>query len=99
MRLLPCFAIALVVLTLSVEVASAREVFCSDGACFVVSPPHYAKRHRFYFRPQPRDGVPVVEGLHHQLDDYHGTACIWTWRPVATPGGPVAALAPDCTWY
>ena len=96
---LHCFVVALLVLMQSVEIAAAREVFCTDGACFVVRSPFYAKRHHFHFYPQPRDGVPVVEGFHHQLDSYHGTACIWTWRSVLTPDGPAPALAPDCTSY
>lgn len=94
-----CFVIALSVLTQSVEIAVAGDTFCSDGACFVARPPFHFKRHHFHFYPQPQDGVPVVQGFHHQLDGYHGTACIWVWRRVLTPDGPTPALVPDCTSY
>jgi hypothetical protein len=95
------YAGIVVILALSqfVVIANAHDLICSEGTCFRVLPPYHVQKHHFYFHPQLRDGVPLIQGFDHWLDDYHGVACIWTWRPVATPGGPEPALAPDCMHY
>jgi len=90
------FVVAIFALTQSVLVATAHDFICLDGAC---RPPYYADRALHNFHPRLRDGVPMVDDFQHEPDRYHGVACIWSWRRVATPGGPAWGLAPDCHSY
>jgi hypothetical protein len=90
--------IAILALLQSIAVAAAHDFLCTRSTCFIVRPPH-ERHHGFYFHPQLEDGLPLVQGFRHQLDDYHGVACIWIWHRVATPDGFTRVLAPDCHSY
>ena len=95
------FVTAILMLTQSVAIAMAHD--CLRGACFFSPPPYYAKPvrrlHFHHFHPQPWDGLPVVDGFHHELDSYHAVDCIWTRHLLPTPNGPAWGLVRDCLSY
>jgi hypothetical protein len=92
------FAIAVAALTQVVVAAAAQDAICGPGGCVAVGPVHFPKR-LHNFRPRPRDGLPMMDDFHTDPTDFHGAACIWTWRPVATPAGPAWGLGRECWRY
>ena len=89
--------IAVVALTQFMPFAAAHDWACADVACLPLQPPvHRPPEH---FHPTPWDGVPTVEDFQHAPAGYDGIACLWAWRPVATPTGLTWGWARDCLHY
>lgn len=94
---LPCRVIAIAALVQLMPPAAAHELACTDVACLPLRPPvHRAPSH---FHPILRDGAPMVEDFQYAPEGYNGVACLWAWRPVATPAGLTWGLARDCLSY
>lgn len=89
--------IAGVALMQSISLAGAHDWVCADVACLPLRPPVH--RPPAHFHPVLPDGVPMVEDFQHMPEGYFGVACLWAWRPVATPAGMTWGLARDCVRY
>jgi hypothetical protein len=77
--------------------AAAHDWVCADVSCLPLQPPAHHPPGNFH--PLLRDGVPMVEDFQYAPEGYYGTACLWAWRPVATPNGMTWGLARDCLRY
>lgn len=89
--------IAAVALTQPISLATAHDRACTDVTCLPLQPPVHRAPNKFH--PILRDGVPMVEDFQHEPEGYFGVACLWAWRPVATPAGLTWGLARDCLSY
>lgn len=90
-------AIAVVALMQFMPLAAAHDLVCTDVACLPLRPPVH--RPPSHFHPVLRDGVPMIDDFQHAPEGYYGVACLWAWRPVATPAGLKWGLARDCLSY
>jgi hypothetical protein len=90
-------AIAVVALMQFMPLAAAHDLVCADVACLPLQPPVH--RPPSHFHPVLRDGVPMIDNFQYAPEGYYGVACLWAWRPVATPTGLKWGLARDCLSY
>jgi hypothetical protein len=90
-------AIAVVALMQFMPLAAAHDLVCADVACLPLQPPVH--RPPSHFHPVLRDGVPMIDDFQYAPEGYYGVACLWAWRPVATPTGLKWGLARDCLSY